>query len=332
MTEQSSESSQPGRVLRAAREEMSLTLEQVAVSLHLRPAVVKAIEEEKYSEFSSDVFLKGYFRSYCRLVKLNEDRMIALLDQQLGVINQKSEQVQMDELKQIHARKRKKTFTTFFVLLISAALIFLAYKLWSDSDLQISHSIQSEVEDVEPPTGEYSSPVLEPDVIETEDVLNVDAGDSDNDQYPSETETVYENELDEPSFDSAEVIEEMTVQNEILDAENLRDKMDIQDLSLPLESDQSYLSRLYAQFSGDCWFKLTDASGKTVIADLKKETDVVDYQGQAPFHLVLGDSTKVVLSFEGKLIDLNPYSSRNGRAELTLVSSKSKSTQMSVEG
>ena len=78
-----SDSTFPGRILRAAREELNYSIEQVAQELHLRPSVVLAMEEEKYEEFSSDVFLKGYFRSYCRLVNLHEERMVDLLESQL---------------------------------------------------------------------------------------------------------------------------------------------------------------------------------------------------------------------------------------------------------
>ena len=66
----SANNSFPGRILRAAREELNFTVEQVAEELHLRPSVVLSMEAEKYEDFSSVVFLKGYFRSYCRLVNL----------------------------------------------------------------------------------------------------------------------------------------------------------------------------------------------------------------------------------------------------------------------
>ncbi len=68
MTESMSESLQAGLILATARNERQLSIEQVANELHLRPTVVRSMEEEKYSDFNSDVFLKGYFRSYCRLL------------------------------------------------------------------------------------------------------------------------------------------------------------------------------------------------------------------------------------------------------------------------
>ena len=77
-------SSSPGKILKAARDELKYSIEHVAHELHLRACVVQAMEDEDYDQFSSDVFLKGYFRSYCRLVHLHEERMVELLDKQLS--------------------------------------------------------------------------------------------------------------------------------------------------------------------------------------------------------------------------------------------------------
>ncbi|WP_197475760.1 RodZ family helix-turn-helix domain-containing protein, partial [Oleiphilus sp. HI0043] len=76
-------SSSPGLILRTAREELKFSIDHVAHDLHLRASVVQSMENEDYDDFSSDVFLKGYFRSYCRLVNLHEERMVELLEVQL---------------------------------------------------------------------------------------------------------------------------------------------------------------------------------------------------------------------------------------------------------
>jgi len=106
----------PGLILRAARDELKFSVDHVAHELHLRSSVVKAMEEEDYEQFNSDVFLKGYFRSYCRLVNLHEERMIELLDKQLCSRKQEREDAALQLKKLGQAKSRKKAFSIIAVV------------------------------------------------------------------------------------------------------------------------------------------------------------------------------------------------------------------------
>lgn len=348
MTESMPEtSSQPGLILKTAREEMSLSIEQVAQELHLRPAVVKALEEENYSEFNSDVFLKGYFRTYCRLVKLHEDRMVEILDKQLNLIKDKTESALELETKALLSRKRRKTFVTFFIFLVCAGLIAFTYYMSTNSAVSPTESSaakdsalmegSSEERTSDYSTSDYST---SPEGVTTEktsaSTTFTDASLAENNAQeeqnveanlaPSqESEIIVTEEFEEPvNTESASITEADTETSDPVIPDNTENTSSANEASsIENNSSQSsetatVLSSIYAVFSGDCWFKVTDGTGKTVIADLKTANDEVNYQGIAPFHIVIGDASKVSLQFEGESIDLAAYSSRNGRAELNL--------------
>jgi len=330
MTESMPETaSQPGLILKTAREEMSLSIEQVAQELHLRPAVVKALEEENYSEFNSDVFLKGYFRTYCRLVKLHEDRMVEILDKQLGLIKDKTESAREQEIKALLSRKRRKTIVTILVFLVCAGLIAFTYYLATNSstpsgndgavnnntalDASSDQSLPPETAENQTTSsgsadvqtlGEEKAPVETDEALPAQDVESIT-----NEEFEesSEPEPVLDQELDAVNMNTATSDNIDNVQNSL--------EAPPGEMSSP---QTAVLSSLYAVFSGDCWFKLTDGTGKTVIADLKTANDEVNYQGISPFHIVIGDASKASLQFNGESIDLAAYSSRNGRAELNL--------------
>lgn len=323
-----------GAILRAAREEMSLSLEQVANELHLRPSVVKAIEDENYSEFSSDVFLKGYFRSYCRLVNLHETRMMELLDQQL--LSRKKEAQDKEQLanKIVLAKKRKKLFITFLVFIAGLALVGFAYQMATQNSSTEENAIT--VTDVSKKTNEEQ---VISDQNERVEIKNSDAG-SDNQDVEidkpiqsNEYESVQSND-DESLQDSVNgVIEEVNVvSDENLKEESFKQQLEETTEEAEAQSTQhsesdsiSIESVLSASFTGDCWFKVTDGTGKTVIAALKKEGSVSNFTGLAPFHIIIGDASKVSLEFENMPVNLSPYTARNGRAELTLKPSDSVS-------
>ncbi len=64
-----------GKQLRRARESGNLSIQYVASCLHLSPRVIIALEENNFSQFQP-VFVKGYLRNYCRLLNLPVDTII----------------------------------------------------------------------------------------------------------------------------------------------------------------------------------------------------------------------------------------------------------------
>ena len=310
--------SKSGLILKAAREEMSLSLEQVANELHLRPAVVKAIEEENYDEFSSDVFLKGYFRTYCRLVNLHEARMMDLLDKQLVSRHNKAEHIKQQAHKEVQLRKRKKLMISLAVFFISLLLVAFAYQLANQNNNNVIF------ESVEKAQNILTLANVEQTKTEQQSDSELVTSSSDDIANPQESSEVLNNtpqalneqlelieaeQLEAINEEQLEVIEEKYIEPNELEETNK---------SFVNTESPVILSSLKASFTGDCWFKVTDSSGKVVIAELKKANDEVNYKGSAPFHVVIGDASKVSLFFQDKEVNLKPFTSRNGRAELTL--------------
>ena len=68
-----------GAALRAAREEQERSLESVAADLHLQVEIVRAIETGDEGKLPASTFLRGYVRSYARLLGLDDASLIARL-------------------------------------------------------------------------------------------------------------------------------------------------------------------------------------------------------------------------------------------------------------
>ncbi|MEO6697078.1 MAG: helix-turn-helix domain-containing protein, partial [Gammaproteobacteria bacterium] len=65
-----------GSRLRLAREKLGLTSKDVAAQMHLDPRHIEAIEREDFSSVAAPVFVRGYLRSYARLVNLPADLIV----------------------------------------------------------------------------------------------------------------------------------------------------------------------------------------------------------------------------------------------------------------
>lgn len=70
----------PGALLRQARETRGLSIESVALQLHLSPDVLDNLENDNYPEKPGIMFLKGYLRSYARFLQLDETQVMQAFD------------------------------------------------------------------------------------------------------------------------------------------------------------------------------------------------------------------------------------------------------------
>lgn len=67
----------PGARLRKAREAKGINIEEVARQLFLSSQMVQQLENDEYKSHHSITFIRGYLRSYARLVGLDTDALIA---------------------------------------------------------------------------------------------------------------------------------------------------------------------------------------------------------------------------------------------------------------
>lgn len=68
----------PGQKLKQAREKAGLTEAEIAERLFLHEGFVKHLEADNFDKLPGPTFVKGYIKSYCRLVNLSPDPLIAL--------------------------------------------------------------------------------------------------------------------------------------------------------------------------------------------------------------------------------------------------------------
>jgi len=70
----------PGAVLRNEREKKGLTLDQVASITKLRAKIVEALENENWGDLPPSVFVRGFIRSYARVLGLDGKELLRLYD------------------------------------------------------------------------------------------------------------------------------------------------------------------------------------------------------------------------------------------------------------
>src|SRR5579872_1499045 len=64
-----------GAYLKTARETMRLTVKEAAARLHLPPNTIEIMESENYLQGPPTIFLRGYLRSYARLLNISDSEV-----------------------------------------------------------------------------------------------------------------------------------------------------------------------------------------------------------------------------------------------------------------
>jgi len=305
------ENSQPamrepvGRQLQKAREASGLSVSDVAGAQHLRPSVIQAIESGNYSQIDSELFLKGYVRTYAKQVGLDADAVIADLDQELEPIRQQREQEhEANPLVDIERRRRRKRQ-------LAKTLIFLAI-------LGIAGYLAFALLMPEPEAGGVQSGASDP-----ADVLAV----TDSGEGAVSGQSVLPGALAESG--NLGTSEEPNVENPVAEdtspgplTEQIPAVVETPDPALENRSglaEATDIVRLQISFIDDCWVQVSDATGKRLVNALLRNGDEIDVSGQAPLRVVIGAVDAVEsIRFQGEPLDLGDYRSVNNRSEFSL--------------
>lgn len=323
MSEVQQELNEPGKILRTAREELGLSVDQVADQLHLRPSVVEALEKEDYSEFTSDVFLKGYFRSYCRLVNLHESRMVELLDHSRELAGF-DPGMKKDSEAEYSSVLQRNWFKLFVAALIGLVLIGAAWSVWQGMDAGSpvlegaapAEQVATQNPESETETETETGVRLPFEQRELGDSPVQRANEETVSQLPeSSTYAVEEQQREESQVSSqAEVDQPEATQAEQGD---LSGEAAPETVASVQEASDTAMT-LSIVFTGDCWLQVKGASGNTLKAALQRAGSEAVIESQENLNVVLGDARQAQVYVNGKMFDVAPYTARNGRAQFRL--------------
>lgn len=306
-----------GEQLRVAREQHGMDRQDVADQLHLRPSIIQAIEESDYEVVPADLFLKGYVRSYARLTEQDGDDLIARLDRELEPYRQGQEEKEPSPTEIIHQTKLRRR-RVGVALITTVTVLVLGWLIY-----QYGPWVVDSAGDVVDTVGE-----MELDVPEAGSEPDVDSQPVPDPEPEPEPDSESNGEPDAGA-------ESQTSQTQGATAEGTPDP-DRATPVAPVEAPEAVTGEPGAQmtssaqgadrqasltiaFDGACWVEVVDGSGERVVVTLAQAGDRVDYEGPAPFEVLLGNVDAVSgVRFMGEAVDLGQYPVNAGRAQFVL--------------
>lgn len=113
-----------GERLRIKRKELGLSVNKVSEDLKIRPEFIESIENDDFKSFKSEVYIKGFIRSYSKYLGLDENTFLSIYRRDIEVLHSKTENSKLSDNNSGKStrinitREKIKYFYLFFTLVI----------------------------------------------------------------------------------------------------------------------------------------------------------------------------------------------------------------------
>ncbi|EEP1439149.1 cytoskeleton protein RodZ [Salmonella sp. 32020501-2019-00050] len=305
-THDQNEAQTTGVRLRNAREQLGLSQQAVAERLCLKVSTVRDIEEDKAPSDLASTFLRGYIRSYARLVHVPEEELLPGLEKQAPLRAAKVAPMQSFSLGK--RRKKRDGWLMSFTWLVLFVVVGLTGAWW----WQNHKAQQEEITTM----ADQSTAELNADKdsgqsvpLDTRDATSQDTTPA---QTPAPTAAATQNTVVAPSQANVDTA-----------ATSAAPAATETPSALPtsqagVAAPAADPNALVMNFTADCWLEVTDATGKKLFSGMQRKDGNLNLTGQAPYKLKIGAPAAVQIQYQGKPVDLSRFIRTNQVARLTL--------------
>jgi cytoskeleton protein RodZ len=265
-----------GQLLRQARVQKGMSIEELSTELHLRIRQVDAIERGDFSGFSSPAFVKGHLRAWGRLCALDGDALVQLYDATLPV--QKPvlpPPVVLTDRWIVNGVAVGRSTVAYAASAVIVICLLLG--VWLLPRDYISRLL------VDLANTNFSQVLL----YKIQDEVVGDQSALDKGSVPAATQ--------QPVSFSI-----MPVENPVPSVEVFPDDLSAKKDTLP--SPEVAEPVLHLEFSDDCWVQLKNNNGVVLHEQVHKKGDVFDLPVKTPLHIWFGRADSVNVNYNGAVV------------------------------
>lgn len=300
-----------GQLLRQAREKVGLTQQTVADRLCLKLSTVRDIETDSVSSDIAPTFLRGYMRSYAKLVGVPEKDILGFIDQQAPV-----KQIRMTTTQNYSLGKRHKKREgwlmkiTWVILIVMIALVGVWWWQGHQADQQELVSMASQ--DIGQNSTQESTNTIDSPLTTLD---NTPVSEGENLQVPASS--LVDNQANNVATSPTETTSSAPVPTEVRTVPLPVSPLTTSTTSRANSTQESTSSeapaianQLVLMFDGECWLEIRNAQNKVLFNGIKKAGDRLEFDGEQPYKLKIGAPSVTRLQFNGESIDLSRFTGK----------------------
>jgi cytoskeleton protein RodZ len=317
----------PGDRLQAARIERGIAIEDLANQMHLSVGILESLENNRFEDITAPIFVKGYLRSYARIVELDEGEILELYVSEYMESDPPISSTTTSAARPLRRSRRRGGLWRWWLILLLVALALGAW--WYQRSLQTAETISLDAAS-EPPaavsgqadgamagpaaglSGEAAQrleqlPQLQAGELPTQEelvALPQAAAEQPGDTRAEQTEAAA---VDTPAETAAP---EVTAEPPPVVAESAptTEQTPAQDSGRPLQ----------LRVTADTWADIRDASGRKLVYDLLRAGRRLELDAAPPLRLFFGNGRGVELRWKGQIIELENKIRADNTVRITL--------------
>ncbi|KFA85025.1 cytoskeleton protein rodZ [Enterobacter sp. EGD-HP1] len=291
----------------------------------LKVSTVRDIEEDKAPADLASTFLRGYIRSYAKLVHIPENELLPMMEKQAPVRAAKVAPMQTFSLGK--RRKKRDGWLMSFTWLVLFVVIGLTGAWWWQN-----HKAQQE--EITTMADQSSAELNQAGSENGQSVpLNTDGAASTSEPQTATPDASATGAAQAPAATANTAAPQAQDQNAVVapSQANVDTAANAPAATQPADNSAATLptspadtataadpNALVMNFSADCWLEVTDATGKKLFSGLQRKDGTLNLTGQAPYKLKIGAPAAVQIQYQGKPVDLSRFIRTNQVARLTV--------------
>ena len=267
-----------GAMLVAAREAAGLSVDAVAQQLKLAPRQVKALEDGDYNRLPGRTFVRGFVKSYARLVRLDPDRVLNALPAGAAAALEAPRLQQTDQtIGELPTTDHSKPSWTRWAIPITLAAIVAAAAAYEWFQ----------------PAGDGRGTVDKNAAINAERPAEAPIA-------PAKSGTPLPNPLaaSAPATDQSAILPP---------AATSAPASALNSGALLTAADQP-VTLAFRDYS---WTEVRDRDGRVLLSGMNSGGTERSLSGNPPLELIIGNAADVSLTYRGQSVDLVPYTRQN---------------------
>lgn len=278
-----SDASSAGASLAAAREEMNLSISDVARHLKLTPAQVEALEEGAYERLPGRVFVRGFLRNYAKLLGVDPQPLLRRIEHEMPQPRVVQEAPHQPEAVMPTGEKSKMPVYAGIVAIIIAALA--AYEFGFNAPPAVEGP---------PPAAAPSAALPAPDQSAAPAVAPPAPAAA---ASPSKAQSTVVTAAPAPSLPAA------PASGSPLDPALSKPAAQGQPAAAARPGERD----LHFRFELESWVEIRDRNDKIIFSKLNRAGAEEHVAGTPPLKLVVGNARGVRLNYGDQNVDLTPH-------------------------
>ncbi len=289
-----------GSRLRRARESLGLSAEDVAGELRLSVSQIKALEQDDYTDLPGATYVRGYLRSYARLVKVDEDSVLPPL--QPEPLARSMNAIARPVQRQARSSDRWVRLMSYSLGLLLIALVVVWWR--SQGGFDFEKELLAELPSLTVEKGDSDRTVADSSPRQEATIrITAATAEAETKQSPSRL-----TEPDGPAANMRTTTTTADQPNALPQRERVTPPAVLTRASRESQAAlASQSGRIVLTFSQSSWAEIRDASNERLLHQSFHPGREVAVEGTPPFSVFLGNAGGVRMEYNGETFDITPH-------------------------